>query len=102
MDQLFPSSSECELMPRHLTSEEIDNPELVRQKFFDTARLPQAREFLWEFLRVAVTGQYVKLTVRERADLLFMYEQLERLVEADHLLHIQFKLAEAANKSSAN
>lgn len=76
-----------ELLPRHLTPEEIDDPHLVLDKFYDFAKLPQARESLWEILRAVVTSEYVKMNIKERSNLLFTYEQLQRLVEATYILH---------------
>ncbi len=60
----------------------------VIDDFFSYAHLPQVRELLWEWLKTTVTGNYNKsLSRRERADLLYFYEQLTKLTEAVHLLH---------------
>jgi hypothetical protein len=50
-----PSPPDNELLPRHLAPEEIENPYLVLEKFYDFVKLPQARESLWELLRTVVT-----------------------------------------------
>ena len=56
--------------------------------FFNYANLPQAKEYLWTWLKATVAGTYSKdLDRTERADLLYFYEQLEKLIEAAHLLH---------------
>jgi uncharacterized protein (UPF0216 family) len=79
-----------ELKPRKLTREEMEDPLLVIHDFFSNSHLPQAREQLWELLKVAVTGNYGKsLTRIERSDLVFFYEQLEKLVEASHVIAVQ-------------
>jgi hypothetical protein len=75
-----------ELMPRKLTEEEHKNPLLVIEGFFDYAHLPQVREMLWEILKTLVTGNYSTLSQNEQANLFYFLEQLERLVEASHLI----------------
>jgi hypothetical protein len=77
-----------ELEPRKLNAEQIADPMLVINEFFNVGHLPQIREMLWELLKTTVTGNYCTvLTRKERANLLYFFEQLEKLVEANHLLH---------------
>ena len=80
----FPSR---ELEPRKLSPEQVTNPMLVLHSLFDFAHLPQIRDMLWDLLRVVVTGSFSSLSQDEKNDLLYFYEQLEKLVEASHLLH---------------
>jgi len=78
----------AELEPRKLTKEQIVNPIEVLHNFFDFVHLPEAREHLWELLKTTVTGNYCKtLTRGERSNLIYFYEQLEKLLEASHLIH---------------
>ncbi len=76
-----------ELMPHKLSKEETLNPHSVIYAFFDYAHLPQVREMLWEWLKITAVGNWQSLSTEERADVLYFYEQLEKLVEAAHLIH---------------
>ncbi len=71
----------------HLTEEEIGDPADVLKNFFDYARLPQVRQLLWEWFKTTATGTFNKsLTRRERDNIAYFYEQLQKLIEACHLL----------------
>lgn len=73
-----------------LTREEINNPQLVLAELFDFAHLPELKIMLWNWLKTTVTGSYNKtLTNRERAAILLLYEYMEKLLEANHLLHTE-------------
>jgi hypothetical protein len=76
-----------ELKPRKLSREEMENPMLVIHDFFSYGHLPEIRYQLWDLLKTAVTGNYCKLlTRRERSDMVYFYERLEKVIEAIHLL----------------
>jgi len=71
-----------------LSKDEIDHPELVLTELFDFAHLPELKKLLWDWLKATVTGTYNKtLNNRERASILLLYEYLEKLLEANHLIH---------------
>ena len=76
-----------EFNPRTLSKEEVDNPEIVLDGLFDFAHLPQIRELMREFLKTTVCGSWDILRPSERADILYFYEKLEKLVEASHLIY---------------
>jgi hypothetical protein len=79
-----------ELKPRKMNREEMENPMLVIHDFFSYSHLPAIREQLWELLRTTVSGNFCKsLTRRERSDMLFFYEKLEKVIEAIHVLSVQ-------------
>jgi hypothetical protein len=79
-----------EFIPLHLSKKEIKKPITVVNDFFSFADLPQVRTIMWEWLKITVTGSYSKSLSRdERSDLLYFYEQLQKLIEAAHLLHAQ-------------
>jgi hypothetical protein len=83
-----------------LSAEEKDDPQHVLQQFFDFARLPQAREFLWLWLKTTIAADFNKaLTRRERSDLLHFYEQLQKLIEAAHLIAERRAGAESGNET---
>lgn len=72
----------------HLSKEEMANPYLVIDELFDFAHLPDVQELLWEWLKVTVTGNFHKtLSSSERASIITLYEKLEKLVEAAHVMH---------------
>jgi hypothetical protein len=76
-----------ELHPRKLTESEAADPNLVIQSFFDYASLPQVREQLWLFLETMVTGSFNKdCSKEERIELLYFFQQLEKLIEAAHVI----------------
>ncbi len=71
-----------------LSPEEINDPTLVIAELFDLARLPQVRSILWDWLKATVTGSYPKsLSNKERTEIILLYEQVEKLIEAAHIIH---------------
>jgi hypothetical protein len=82
----------CELEPQKLTSIEIENPIMVIHSFFDFGHIPEIRMLMWDLLKTTVTGNYNRtLSRRERSDMVYFYERLEKLVEAAHLVHVSYK-----------
>jgi hypothetical protein len=79
--------------PRELEQQEIDNPVLVFNGFFDYMHLPQHREALRELLTVMVTGTFNQLSPDERKDIIHHYLWLLKIVEAAHLIHSSKKLS---------
>lgn len=76
-----------ELKPRKLSQEEREDPMQAIRNFFNYANLPDIRQQLWEMLKTTVTGNYCRsLSRRERSDMLYFFEQLEKLVEAAHAM----------------
>ena len=80
-----------EWIPRHLEEDEIQDPFLVIYRFFDYAGITSQRQYLWEWLKTMVSGTYSTplLSKGKRYDMLYMYEHIERLIEAAHLIHLQ-------------
>lgn len=76
-----------EMKPRKLSVEELEHPEQVVEQFFQFAQLPQARWYLWELMKVLVSGTYADLDSRERISLICFYEQVEKLIEGVHVMH---------------
>ena len=71
-----------------LSEVEIADPYLVIDELFDFAHLPDTRELLWGWLKCTITGTYHKtLNSSERAAIVDLYEKMEKLVEAVHVLH---------------
>jgi len=74
--------------PQKLTTAEIADPYQVIYELFDFARLPRIRELLWEFFKTTVIGNYTHdLHRRDRELLVTIYEKIEKLVEAAHIIH---------------
>lgn len=77
----------AELEPRKLSKEEIANPYEVIGELFSYGNLPQLREALWEWLKLTVSGSYHHESRRDRANMLHLYEKMEKLIEAVHIIH---------------
>jgi HEPN domain-containing protein len=87
-NEASPISPKNVFPPQNLTQVEIDNPHQVIYELFDFAHLPRIRELLWESFKTAVTGNYSHdLHRRERELLVTMYEKIEKLVEAAHIIN---------------
>jgi hypothetical protein len=76
-----------EMKPRKLSTEEIEFPEKVVDEFFQFAHLPQVRWYLWEIMKTMVTDGYSHLKSKERSNLIYFYEQVEKLIEVVHVMH---------------
>ncbi len=76
-----------ELEPRKLTEEQVEDPYQAINDVFDYAHLPQLREAIWEWLKLTVSGSYHKQPRRDKHNLLYLYERVEILLEAAHIIH---------------
>lgn len=75
-----------------LTPEECQAPERVIAELFLDLGLPIVKRYMWEGLKATVSGTFHHLSKRERELYMILYEHLERLVEAAHVLHEERKL----------
>lgn len=90
---------EWEMQSRLLTKEEVTDPSIVLNEIFDFAHLPEWRTLLWEWLKITVSGTYnTESAEAERNSILFLYEKLQKLIEAAHLIHIQHEAAQQVQK----
>lgn len=90
---------EWEMQSRLLTKEEVTDPTLVLNEIFDFAHLPEWRTLLWEWLKITVSGTYNNESAEtDRNSILFLYEKLQKLIEAAHLIHIQQEAAQQVQK----
>lgn len=72
-----------------LNAAEMKDPQLVIDELFDFADLADVRELLWGWLKVTVTGTYHKeLTASERSAIITLYEKMEKLIEAVHVMRV--------------
>jgi len=78
----------CE--PLRLTSEQIENPNLVLTDFFQCYHLHDVRELMWQWLTAAVSipGSHAD-DGHERNNYMFFYEKMESLVEAAWIMKRQ-------------
>ena len=85
--------------PIKLDEEEISDPCLVIFRLFDYAGPGSIREYLWHWLKVTVSGTYnTKLVDKyRRYDLIYLFEHIEKLVEAAYLIN-QARLKEQNKK----
>lgn len=82
-----------------LSEEESGKPQQVIAELFDFAHLPELKQMLWDWLKTTVTGSYNKtLSNRERTTILLLYEYLDKLLEANYLLHTELKKQEENKK----
>jgi hypothetical protein len=73
--------------PIHLSTEEIDNPQLVLEKFHDFFQLNSVRTSLSDLLQVALSSDAPTYdSGLKRSNLLHLHHQMNRLVEATSLL----------------
>lgn len=87
-NEASPVPSQRVTPPQKLTPAEIANPYQVIYELFDFAHLPRIRELLWEFFKTTVIGNYTHdLHRRERELLVTVYEKIEKLVEAAHIIN---------------
>jgi hypothetical protein len=82
-----------ELKPRHLDEQEREHPCLVFFRMFDYNHLPAIREDLWNWLVLTVTGTFnsdqYESHLREKT--LLLYEHLQKVIEAAHIMHLRHK-----------
>ncbi len=74
--------------PIRLSDEEKEDPYVVLDDFFSCFHLQDVRELLWDWLVAGLScesGAYN--TGYARSNLIFVYEKLERLIEASHGLY---------------
>lgn len=77
------SAEQLQALP-HLSSEELHRPQLVLSDFFDFASLSEAKACLVEWLLASFEAQD-----GHEQNYIHLFRQLERLLEASWLLHLQ-------------
>ena len=72
-----------------LTAPQTENPGLVLYELFDYASLPMLKDHLWQWLKLTVSGGYTKKEFQyiDRANILTLYEHMEKLLEASYLIY---------------
>ncbi len=90
---------EWEMQSRLLNKEEVTDPGIVLDEVFDYAHLPEWRSLLWEWLKITVSGTYnTESAEYDRSSILYMYEKLQKLIEAAHLMYVQQEASKQLEK----
>lgn len=85
-----------------LSDEEIEDPFLTIEDFFSFGHLPDIRQMMWEWYKSTVTGTFPRdLERRERKEITHLFEYLERLIEATHLLNQRRLMEEWKNRGKS-
>lgn len=72
---------------QRLNEEQQENPVPVVNEFFSCYHLTDSRQLLWDWLQAGLTNNYANFqTCKQRSDLLFFYQKIEELIEANYLL----------------
>ena len=79
--------------------EEVRDPYLVITRFFDYADVNSVREYLWDWLKITVSGTFNTniINKHQRYDMIYFFEHLEKLVEATYAIQ-QKRSAKNQNK----
>ncbi|WP_276482667.1 hypothetical protein [Paraflavitalea pollutisoli] len=73
------------LLIRRLNPKDISQPANVITEFFTNYHLQDLREALWEWLVTGLTSTNNYQNGSSRSNLIFLYDQLEKLIEAIYL-----------------
>lgn len=74
--------------PCFLTPEEMNEPREVIARFFEYAHLSDLRAQLWNWLSATVSGDFISdLKSHERSEIMYLYNQLQKLIEANFILN---------------
>jgi hypothetical protein len=69
--------------PLRLTEEELNNPLLIFNDFFQTYHLNETREVLWQWLLAVISSDgSISNEPLERSNHIYFYEKLEEVIEA--------------------
>lgn len=72
---------------RYLSAQQLEQPVLAFEEFFDYFDLPATYHHLWHFAKAWMSSEYADgLTARQRGEIVFFYERLGALMEAAFLV----------------
>lgn len=73
--------------PLRLSKEQMKNPALIFDDFFDSFHLNDVREILWDWMvEVVSSPRSISNEPRQRNNHIFFYENIEILIEAAFML----------------
>jgi hypothetical protein len=74
--------------PLRLSEEELKNPRLTIENFFECYHLQEVRQTLWNWMvEIVSSSRSISQEGQQRNDHIYFYEKLEALVEASFLLN---------------
>ncbi|OQP43612.1 hypothetical protein A4H97_33850 [Niastella yeongjuensis] len=91
--------------PLRLTEEELNNPILILNDFFQTYHLNETREVLWQWLTAVISSQSsISSEPLERSNHFYFYEKLEEVIEGAFVMKTNQPAAElnTTSKDSVN
>lgn len=101
MDKKLVRSAKKSNRIQRLTEEQKKDPASVFNEFFDAFHLKDVRAEMWDWLCSALGNERSwHETGQARGNLLFLYENLEKLAEAAYIIHqdVQNKRSGKADK----
>lgn len=70
----------------------MTNPHLVFKDLFSTFHHDESRELMWEWLKSTFCGNFsTELDVNEKVMIAVLYEKLEKLIDAAHIIYASKK-----------
>lgn len=74
--------------PLRLSKEELVDPRIIIENFFETYHLEEIREILWDWLVEVISSERsISLEAKQRNDHMYFYEKIELLVEAAFVIN---------------
>ncbi|HEY8895202.1 MAG TPA: hypothetical protein VIM79_10330 [Niastella sp.] len=74
--------------PLRLSAEELQNPRLAIENFFECYHLQEVRQMLWNWMvEIVSSSRSISQEGQQRNDHIYFYEKMEALVEATFLLN---------------
>ena len=74
--------------PLRLNEEELKNPRLIIDNFFECYHLQEVRQTLWNWVvEIVSSSRSISQEGQQRNDHIYFYEKLEALVEAAFLIN---------------
>ena len=74
--------------PLRLSEDELNNPKLTIENFFECYRLQEVRQILWNWMvEVVSSSRSISQDGQQRNDHIYFYEKMELLIEAAFLIN---------------
>ena len=74
--------------PLRLNEEELKNPRLTIENFFESYHLQEVRQMLWNWMvEIVSSSRSISQEGQQRNDHIYFYEKMEALVEAAFLIN---------------
>lgn len=74
--------------PLRLSEDELNNPKLTIENFFECYRLQEVRQILWTWMvEVVSSSRSISQDGQQRNDHIYFYEKMELLIEAAFLIN---------------